>query len=90
MPKQFRVVAISSNRGAFGHNEAVLFAPDGEAWKVLHIQDAAHGVWMKNDTITLERYGDSYNWAASYVERPLRAPRPSRELLRQVFGDSPE
>lgn len=91
--KPFKIVAVSSSRGAFGHNQFIILAENGEAWKVLHIQKSVGGLeeWSKGDIIHVPFYdkrdmGRSYMWYMISVECPEQLPKAPQTVVKQVWG----
>ena len=81
--KQFKVAAISQNRGDFGHNQVILLAQDGEAWKVHHIQ--SNGEWKKDQILSISRAGAGYNWGAIGVECPEEMPKAPKKVIKEIW-----
>ena len=84
--REFKVVAISSNRGSFGHNQMVLVARDGTAFRVQHIQGGGHEVWTQGQIITLPYENGNYVWGAKGIECPEEMPKAPLEVIRQVWN----
>jgi len=88
--KHFKVAAVSSNRGSFGHNEFVIMAADGEAWKVQHIQ--SNGEWKKGGIISIPFTGSlsglpkrQYVWGFVSVECPGELSKAPQKVIDEVW-----
>jgi hypothetical protein len=83
--KQFRVVAVSTNRNSFGLHGVALVARDGQAYEVgcndLHLP-------RQGDVLNVPtRAGGGLDWAKLGFEIPTRLHPPAPpEVVRQVWG----
>lgn len=89
--KRYKVAAVSSNVGAFGHRRPVLIAEDGEAWAI-HVS-ISPGVrqLQRGDIIMLSK--DRYDGgtiqpnanADIWFEVPERLPDAPRGVVAEVW-----
>lgn len=83
--KEFKIAALSSNTGSFGHTQAVVIARDGEAWKLQHIQ--SNGKWENDQVLTTSIVNGTPTWEGLSVECPERlSPNAPESVIRQVWG----
>jgi len=82
-PRNFKVVAISSNANSFGLHGVIMISEDGEAW-----QAAASSINLpeKGSIIPLEGNDVAGALAKRGYEIPHRLPQPPADVVQQVWG----
>lgn len=92
-PKEFKVAAISSNTGTFGHKGHILIARDGSAWQGDRQPNAINRTipdLKKGDVLTFQvnDKGELQNWfdhRFEFMHRMKTAAPPG--VVKEVWGD---
>ena len=88
--KPFRVAAVSENTNSFGLYGHILVARDGEAFQA---GASVHHRRQQGETVLLKKMpgaADYRNWAELGFEIPEAMPLCPRDVLDQVWSESPE
>lgn len=82
-PKEFTVVAVSSNTNSFGLKSILLLAPDGEGWEILK-SPYNDGPLRKGDVVT--RTGDCFDCGTYECPRRLRdtSPKSAVKIIKEA------
>ena len=83
--KEFKVVAVSSNRGSFGHTGHILMARDGTTFEVavsdMHVK-------KKGDIVSLKVVDDMVECTqAFFFETPEKMADAPPGVIREVWGE---